>query len=94
MWVQRVRETYPYTQIVVATNKGFKRVNCSKFPVNNGIYSMPQYNDAIRSAANFFGMQTIDWDLCGITFENMYPEYSDDSAVNPTHPNAKGHWLM
>jgi hypothetical protein len=94
MWVQKVRETYPFTQIVIATCEGLKRINCSKFPVNNGIYSIPQYNDAIRDIADFFGMQTIDWDRCGITFENMYPEYVDDSAVNPTHPNEKGHWLM
>ena len=94
LWVKKVRDAYPYAKIVIASSYNYKRINCSKFPVNNGLYSNPQLNDALREAANFFGCHTIDLDRNGMTFENIYPEYIEDSAITPTHPNNKGHWMI
>lgn len=93
--IKKLRAVYPDTQIFLATQNVFKRINYSNFPTNNGLYSLPQFNDAIREVADFFGCQTIDFDKDGITFENCYSEgYITDSATMPTHPSTKGHALM
>ena len=94
LWIKKVRDAYPFARIIIATGYNLKRINCSKFPVNNGLYSLPQLNDAYREAARFFGCQTIDFDCNGMTFENIYPEYINDSASIPTHPNNKGHAML
>ena len=91
LWVKKVREAYPFTKIVIATHRSIKRINCATFPINNGLYSMPQLNEAIRKAASFFGCHTIDFDRNGMTFENIYPYYVNDSATIPTHTNNNGH---
>ncbi len=93
--VCKIRETYPNTLIVFATQNTFKRINYNHFPTNNGLYSLPMLNKAIKEAADFFGCHTIDFDKCGITFENCYKEgYITDSEIIPTHPNEKGHEVM
>ena len=80
---------------MIATYEALKKVNYAHFPSNNGINSLPQLNTAFRKAAEFFGLQTIDFDKCGITFENIYTSgYAADSAVSPIHPTTKGHLLM
>lgn len=93
--IQKIRETYPNTKIVLCTCNVFKRSSYSHFPTHNGIFSIPQMNNAIREVADFFGCHTIELDKCGITWENCYSEgYITDSSTKPTHPNSKGHALM
>ena len=93
--VMKIREMYPNAKIVFATQATFKRIDGDNFPTNNNLYSLPQLNQAIREVADFFGCYTIDFDKCGITFENCYDEgYITDSSVIPTHPNNKGHEVM
>ena len=93
--IKKLREAYPNAQIMLATFGTLKRVNYSHFPTNNGLNSLPQYNDAVREIANFFGCETINFDRDGITFENCYSGgYITDSAETPTHPSAKGHAVM
>ncbi len=93
--IKKIRKVYPNTKIVLATHVPFKRINCENFPSNNGFYNLSQLNKAIKELAEFFGCYTIDFDKCGITFENCYSEeYITDSLINPTHPNDKGHELM
>lgn len=93
--IKKIRETYPKAQIVLATLNNFRRIDYDNFPTNNGIYGIPDYNDAVREIAHFFGLQTIDFDKDGITWENCYEEgFITDSATIPTHPNAKGHLIM
>lgn len=94
MWIQKVREAYPFARICIANSRMVKRINCSKFPVNNGLYSIPQLNDALEEAARFFGCNIIDFNVSGVNFENIYPEYSDDSSTIPTHPTQYGHNAM
>lgn len=94
IWVSKLRKVYPRAQIVFATQNTFKRIVYNRFPTNNGIYSLPTFNKAIREAADFFGCKTIDFDKDGVTFENCYPTYISDSADIPTHPNATGHRAM
>lgn len=91
--IKKLREAYPETQIYLCTMNVFKRINSSHFPTNNGINSLPQYNDAIRRVADFFGCGIIEFDKDGITFENMYSGgYITES--NQTHPTDKGHAVM
>lgn len=92
--VQKLREAYPFTPIVLGTMPFMKRVNYQTFPVNNGLYSWPYYNKKLREAADFFGMHTIDFDKVNITFENIYPTYAQDSAEKPVHQNNAGHNLL
>lgn len=93
--ISKLRETYPNAKIFVCTLSMFKRVNCSHFPTNNGLNTLPQYNNAIREIADYMGCGLIEFDKCGITFENCYSEgYITDSSTTPTHPATKGHLLM
>lgn len=93
--IQKIRTTYPKARIALCTCNVFKRSDCTDFPTNNGYFSIPQMNTAIREVADFFGCHVIDLDKCGITFENCYDSgYITDSATTPTHPNASGHYLM
>jgi len=93
--IKKLRAAYPDAEIWLCTLNVFKRVNYSHFPTNNGYNSLPQYNDAIRRCADFFGCNVIDFDRDGITFENCYTEgYITDSATTPTHPSDKGHRKM
>ena len=93
--ISKLREAYPNTQIYLCTLNVFKRINYSHFPTNNGLNTLPEYNDAIRKAADFFGCGLIEFDKDGITFENCYSGgYITDSATIPTHPSDKGHGVM
>ena len=93
--IKKLRETYKKSQIILCTMNVFKRVNCSKFPTNNGINTLPQYNNAIRDIANLMGCGVIEFDKDGITFENCYENgYITDSEKVPTHPSDKGHKIM
>ena len=92
--IQKLREAYPMTPIVVGTMPFMKRVNYQTFPVNNGLYSWPYYNKKLREASEFFGIHTIDFDKVNITFENIYPAYAQDSAEKPVHQNNAGHVLL
>lgn len=95
MTVKKLRAAYPNAQIVLCTLNAFKRVNYAHFPVNNGYNTLPEYNDAIRRAADFFGCITLDIDRDGITFENLYTGgFVTDSATTPTHPNDVGQYVI
>ena len=93
--IKELRAAYPTSYIMLCTLNVFKRVNYSHFPTNNGLNTLPEYNNAIREAANFFGCGLIEFDKDGITFENCYSEgYITDSSTTPTNPSDKGHYLM
>ncbi len=93
--IKKLRDAYPNAKIFLCTLNVFKRVNYSHFPTNNGINSLPQYNNAIREVADFMGCGVIDFDKDGITFENCYSQgYITDSSTTPTHPSDKGHKAM
>lgn len=95
MVVKKIRETYPTSRIAICTLGIFKRVHYDHYPTNNGMYSLPQFNEMIRKCANYFGLDLIELDKDGITFENCYSEgYITDSATTPTHPNSKGHEMI
>ena len=92
--ISKLRAAYPFTKIIIATTTPFKRVNKDHYPSNNGLYNQQQYNNALREVADFCGIEVLDFNKCGITWENMYPTYIDDSASTPTHPNEKGYEVM
>ena len=92
--IKKLRAAYPDTPIILATFTAFKRVNYSKFPVNNGINSAPQYNDAMRKIADFFGCHLIEFDKDGITFENVADYSRSSDGATPTHPTNDGHKIL
>ena len=92
--IKKIRERYPKAIVICCTLNVFKRINYSEFPTNNGVNTLPEYNNAIREVANYMGCGLIEFDKDGITFENCYPTYISDSATIPTHPNAVGHAKM
>lgn len=102
--IQNIRSYYPFAKIYCCTLSPFKRINYSKFPVSNNDgsgsvengtqYTIPQINDVIRKIADKAGCEIVEFDKCGITFENCYPTYIEDSSTTPTHPNNTGHQLL
>lgn len=92
--IMRIREKFPKAYIVLCTLNTFKYVNYSRFPVNNGTYTLPQYNDKIREIADLMGCGLVEFDKDGITFENCYPDYISDNPTTPVHPNTNGHRIM
>lgn len=93
--IKKLRDAYPNAKIFLCTLNVFKRVNYSHYPTNNGVNTLPQYNNAIREVADFMGCGLIEFDKDGITFENCYSEgYITDNATTPTHPSNKGHKAM
>jgi hypothetical protein len=92
--IEKIRAAYPSTYIILCTLNVFKYVNYSHFPSNNGVNTLPQYNDKIREIANLMGCGLIEFDKDGITWENCYPTYISDNATTPLHPNTKGHRVM
>jgi hypothetical protein len=93
--IKKLRAAYPTAVIMCCTLPVFKRVTYSKYPTRNGLYTLPQFNKAIREVADFFGCGLIEFDKCGITFENCYSAgYITDSSTTPTHPSDKGHYVM
>lgn len=93
--IQKLRQAYPKAIVVCCTCNNFKRNNRAGYPINNGTYTLPQMNKAIREIADTMGCHVVEFDKDGITFENMYSEgYVTDSNDIPTHPNEKGHAVM
>lgn len=93
--IKKLRDAYPNAKIFLCTLNVFKRINYAHFPTNNGLNTLPQYNNVIREIADFMGCGLIEFDKDGITFENCYSQgYITDSATIPTHPSDKGHAVM
>lgn len=93
--IQKLRRRYPKAVIVCCTCNNFKRNNRNGYPINNGTYTLPQLNNAIREIANTMGCFLVEFDKDGITFENLYTGgYVTDSSDVPTHPNEYGHSIM
>ena len=94
--IKKIREAYPMATIVCCTISFFKRnsTNFPGWPERNGTNTLAEFNDAIREVANLMGCEIIEFDKDGITWENCYPTYINDSETNPTHPNANGHKKM
>jgi lysophospholipase L1-like esterase len=93
--ILELRRRYKDAYIILCTLNVVKRVHYSKFPTDNGTYTLPEYSDKIREIANLMGCGLIELDKDGITFENCYSQgYITDSETTPTHPNTKGHRVM
>lgn len=96
--VAKLREAYPLARIFLCTMNVFKRGTFDHYPTRNSYNSLPEFNNAIREAANFLGCGLIDFDKDGITFENggVGDYFADWNESNKsfTHPNDKGHKVM
>lgn len=98
MTLKRMLERYPRAEVWCATIMNCERMGEVGFPEKNaqGV-PLSAYNDAIRQLANLFGCKVLDFDKCGITYQNLNV-YMGDWGVTGTgqglHPNEKGHSLM
>lgn len=92
--ILKLREKYPSAYIILCTLNFFKSGNVSKYPPNNGTYTLIDYNNKIREIADIMGCGIIELDKDGITYENCYPTYISDSSTTPIHPNTTGHKVM
>lgn len=91
--IRKLREAYPKAKIVLCTCNFFKRVNYSSYPINNGLYTENQLNNAIREVANYMGCGLIEFDKDGLTYENASSTYYQDSSAY-THPTTAGHKIL
>ena len=92
--IEKIRAKYPNAYIICCTLNVFKRLGVTYFPMNNGTNTWSQFNNAIREVADMMGCGLIEFDKDGITMENCYPTYINDSSTSPTHPNPRGHRKM
>lgn len=96
--IAKLRDAYPNAYIFCSTLNVFKRGLRDRFPVRSSAtgrnYSLPDMNDVIRKIADKMGCGIINFDKSGITFENCYPTYINDSADMPTHPNSTGQMVL
>lgn len=87
--IQKIREAYPSVKIFICTLSLFKRINYSKYPSNNGMYTLPMYNDAIREVAKFMSCGLIELDKDGINWYNI-----SNYKADLTHPNEAGQEII
>lgn len=92
--IKKLRASYPKAQIICCTINAIRRANASDFPTRNLAFTLPAINEAIRNVAQMMGCDVIAFDKSGMTVENCYPTYIDDSQDMATHPNNKGHELL
>lgn len=92
--IKKLRMAYPMAQIFCCTVNSIRRSNATDFPTRNPSFTLPELNNAIREVATTMGCDVINFDRTGITVENCYPTYIDDSMEMATHPNNNGHELM
>lgn len=94
MTVDKLRVAYPLARIILTTMNHFKRGSSGAFPIHNGLHSLPEYNNAIREVADFMGVDVIELDKDGITFQNTSDESPYFPAGDLTHPNGEGHLMI
>lgn len=61
---------------------------------NSHTYTQDSYDKTIESVCNIMGAKFLRVNDIGFNRENFYPDYAEDSATIPTHPNANGHRIM
>lgn len=84
--LNKIMSTYPNAVIYCCTIIP-RKTNDTTFPVkNNKGNTIAEFNKTIREVAAIFGVNIIDFDLCGINLYNI-AEYTIDNL----HPNEKGH---
>ena len=87
--IKKIWQAYPLAKIILCTIPYVGRIDYNNFPTNNDDTSYPQWNEAIRECAEFFGCGLIDFAKDGVTHANLTTFVPDR-----THPNAAGHTMM
>ena len=88
MTIQKLRNAYPAAKIICCTITPFRRNNETHYPPNNGKYSLPQFNAAIREVAAYFACP-----VCEMAEAFSFEQRSVYTA-DGTHPNQYGHRAM
>lgn len=88
--LNKILTAYPTAEVYVCTLPQCERTNPTGFPeINGNGVSLKQYNEAIIELALAFGVNIVDMNKSGLTYQNM-PTYNP----NQLHPNALGHSVM
>ena len=96
--IKKLQTNYPKAIIVCLstwfTMRGDDNGYTLTHTVGSHTYTQADYNEAIRYVAEHMHVPYIDVSNIGFNRNNFYPEYAQDSATIPTHPNANGHYIM
>lgn len=96
--LNKILTAYPDAEVWVGTLMQCERQGIVAFPERNpttGV-TINVFNDVIREIAALFGVRVIDFNRCGITYQNLSRctgDYNQETQYG-LHPNAQGHSLM
>lgn len=92
--ISKLREAYPTSKIIVCTMTPYYRSpDDMVFPMQNGIATEQEYNDAIRKTAEFYSCPICDFDKA-FSHLNGGAIGAIGTGSDQTHPSNYGHWLM
>lgn len=96
--LSKILTAYPQAEVWAGTLMQCERQGAVEFPERNpttGI-TINVFNDTIREIADLFGVKVIDFNQCGITYQNLSRYAGDYNQATQfgLHPNAQGHSLM
>lgn len=96
--LNKILTAYPDAEVWVGTLMQCERQGEVEFPERNpttGV-TIDAFNNIIREMADLFGVKVIDFNKCGITYQNLSTYTGDYNTQQLTglHPNAQGHSLM
>lgn len=96
--LSKILTAYPNAEVWVGTLMQCERQGTVEFPERNPTTgdTINVFNDTIREIAGLFGVKVIDFNKCGITYQNLsrYTGDYNQTALTGLHPNAQGHSLM
>lgn len=96
--IKKLQANYPRAIVVALsswfTMRGTDNGYTLTHTVGNNTYTQQDYNDAIEFVAKQMHIPYMDVSNIGFNRNNFYPNYAEDSASIPTHPNAYGQRVM
>ena len=96
--VKKVQTNYPNALVILCSTVFCQRGTDNGYTyyrtVDSENYTLEMYDDKIEYVAKCMKVPYLKVNDIGFNRENYYPTYAIDSAVNPTHPNAAGHYKI
>lgn len=95
--LNKVLTRYPNARLYVCTLPYCERTGVATFPEkNSNSVLLNEWNMAIRELANLFGVPVIEFNKCGIHYQNLHLTMGDwnSSTKQGLHPNPYGMYLM
>lgn len=92
--IEKLQQNYPDAIIVCSSVFFVVAKNAGTIRKNDAGRTIPDYNEAIRTACKLKGVPFIDVFNVGFTYQNYYGTYCTDSATESLHPNALGQSII